>query len=357
MLFRSNVVVRGEGENTFREVVAKLSRRNLNFEDIAGIAYVENGECRITPERPFIPNLDHLPFPAWELLPRLKSSFFRDIYSSVIETSRGCSYGCEYCAVQSFWKRTYRKKTNERIIEELKYLKFKLGCDQIYFIDDVFALDAIEYTKLFEMMLKQNIKVKGFSQIRPDTVAENPEMIKLAARAGFWGFLVGFESYDDEELAIIGKIGSREINIRAAEILRQNNIGVYGVHMFGMPGFDRKKFAKTFKTGMEYSDTFRLSRFSPLPSTPVYKKLGVEGMIEDRSSRFVPYVHKLKTRGDRWMNLLYYWYEFRSLFSLAALKKICRSRGATRRLELRSYLVAFRYVAYLLLRKIGIRIL
>lgn len=351
-----DVVIRDEGEFAFREVIERFSSGSRDFSGIGGITFRKEGELHSTERRPMIQHLDDLPLPAWDLMPRLKSKFFPNTYASVVESSRGCPFHCNFCAVQSFWQRSYRKKSNARIVEEVEYLTRRMGCEQVYFIDDSFALNVREYTELFEMMLQRGLRVRGFSQIRPDTVANNPEMIRLAARVGFWGFLVGFDSYDDQELKSVSKTGGKEINDRAARILRENGIGIFGVHMFGMPGARSGSFATTFRYGMGNSDTFRMSRFSLIPGTPLFNELSAEGKVEERADRYVPYSHKVKMSPAqlRQYNLLYIWYEFRSLLGFGALVSFLRSRGIARILKWRAYIVAVRYVAYLVLRKIGL---
>lgn len=353
-----NLVVMGEGEYTFQKIINRLKQRCHDFSDIDGIAHKNSGEFKLTPPRKMIKNLDDLPMPAWELMPKIKSNFFPGLYASVIESSRGCPYTCEFCSIQSYWKRSYRKKSNERIVAELKHLKQELGIEQVYFIDDSFALNVKEYTNLFETMIREGLTVKGFSQIRPDTIANNPEMIKLAAKAGFWGFLVGFDSYNEEELKNVSKTGGIDINVKAAKILRENGIGIFGVHMFGIPGSTLKSFAKTFELGMQNSDTFRMSRFSLIPGTPIYDKYLQEEQVAQRDG-YVPYSHKIKInpQEERKMNRLYVWYEAKSLLSLRAIWKFVTAQGIARTLQWRAYLVAIRYAVYLLLRKIKITVL
>ncbi len=352
-------VVMGEGEYSFKDIIERMKKGECDFSDIPGLSFKKAGEYTITTPRPLLKTIDNLPFPAWHLMPQLRSNFFKGMHASVIESSRGCPYTCDFCAVQSFWKRSYRKKSNERIIEELKYLKTRLGCGQVYFIDDSFALNVKEYTELFEMMIRKNLTVKGFSQIRPDTVANNPEMIELAARAGFWGFLVGFDSYNEDELKMVHKSGGTDINNKASEILRKNGIGIFGVHMFGMPGIGLNGFKKTFKMGMRNSDTFRMSRFSLIPGTPLFSTMLQQNKVDEAPGRYVPYSHKIKTdkNRERKTNLLYVWYEFKSLLGLKAIAKFIKSRGISRKLQFRAYITATRYVLYLGLRKIGIEIL
>ena len=354
-----SVVIRGEGEYTFQEVVDRINQGSKDFSDIQGVSYLKEGQFVNSPDRNFIENLDQLPFPRWELMPRFKSNFFPGIFASVIESSRGCPYTCDFCAVQSFWQRRYRKKSNERIIAELEVLKRRLGYDQVYFIDDSFALNVKEYTELFETMIRKKVTVKGFSQIRPDTVANNPDMIKLAARAGFWGFLVGFDSYDEQALSEVHKTGGTKINIKAAEILRKNEIGIFGVHMYGMPGTGYRNFNKTFNLGMENSDTFRMSRFSLIPGTPLYNELAEKNMVEARTGKYVPHSHKIKSekRKSNMENVMYILYELRSLIGWKAIKKYITSAGIARTLQTRAYIVAIRYVFYLTYRKAGFEIL
>jgi len=352
-----DIVVLGEGEYTFKEIVERFASGKRDFSNIAGLAYKDKGEYKITPPRSFEPNLDNFPFPAWELLPPRKSVMFRNTRASVIETSRGCPFGCDFCTVQSFWKRSLREKSNERIVAELKHLKFKLGVGQLYIIDDCFCLNVKKYTELFEMMLRENVTVKFFVQgIRPDIVANNPNMMRLAARAGLWGCLVGFDSYNEDELSNVGKTGGMNVNVRASNIMRKNGIVVHGVHMFGIPGFSPAGFEKTFQLGMRYSDTFRISRFSLIPGTPLFNKMAAEGQVLRMRELYLPYQNRIKEDPKKLkkMERLYFLYVF---FGLLAIKEFIASRGNARRLKIRAYISSFRYVMYAFLRKVRLELL
>lgn len=212
-------------------------------------------------------DLDGSPIPRWDIAPKIKSRIFKT-YTGAMETSRGCPFHCDFCAIASFWN-SFRTKSNERIIEELKYLN-KSERRHVYLSDDSFGIGKTKHIELFESILSNGLDMKFFTQIRADAVANNPDMIKIAKRAGLYGVLIGFDSYDDVVLKGNSKTTNAEINNAAARILRENNIVVFGSHIYGMPG--QTSFEKTFKMGRKNSDLFAMPYFDGRPkyNRPAY---------------------------------------------------------------------------------------
>jgi anaerobic magnesium-protoporphyrin IX monomethyl ester cyclase len=354
-----DAVVMGEGEYAFRELVA-AKNAGADWHAIAGLAYLKNGGVVRTTERPFIKNLDELPFPARHLMPRFRSIFFPDRMSAEIETARGCCYGCDYCSITAFWKRTLRKKSNDRIMEELWHIKNDLGASQVYFIDDVFGVEVKEYTELFKRMVDEKIDIKWFTQIRPDTIAKNPDMIAWAARSGFFGALVGFEAYNDDILKGVGKVGSAALNQEAARVFRANKIVIFGVHMFNIPGQTVRDYWTTYLQGRRNSDIFRLSMFSPIPGTPIFDRFKKEGLIKQHDERQYPYAYYIEgSRRSKFMvNLMYYGIFLVHYFHpWTILTSFFHPDRLMRRMKVQAYIQNFRYVMYIFLRAIGLKVL
>lgn len=205
-------------------------------------------------------HLDDSPIPRWDLMPKIKSHTF-NTYTGAIEMSRGCPFKCDFCVIADFWH-SFRQKSNDRIIEELKYL-VKLDRKHIYLSDDSFGIGTNKHIDLLEKIISNNLNIKLFTQIRADTVANDPDMIKLAKQAGLYGVLVGFDSYDDNVLKQNSKTTSIEINNRAALILRENKIAIVGSHIYGLPG--SVSFENTFKYGRKNSDVFAMPYFDGRP--------------------------------------------------------------------------------------------
>jgi radical SAM superfamily enzyme YgiQ (UPF0313 family) len=218
-------------------------------------------------------NLDDSPIPRWGLVHPVKSRTF-NTYTGAMEMSRGCPFHCDFCSIASFWH-SLRTKSNDRIMEELTYL-YNINKRHIYLSDDCFGIDAEKHIALFDKILSSDIRVKWFTQIRADTVAKNPIMISLAAKAGLYGVLVGFDSYDDDVLHGNSKTTTTEINNECVRILRKNKIAIVGSHIYGMPG--QKSFERTFQMGRKNSDVFSMPYFDGRPKIekpsydPLYAK-------------------------------------------------------------------------------------
>ncbi len=190
-------VVMGEAEITLKELLAAIENKASDFSRISGIVYSDGNGMHRTMPRPFIRDLDESPFPAVNLMPDRISRWFPGRFTGAIEMSRGCPFECKFCAITQYWKRTFREKSNERIMEELRILKSR-NRTHIYLADDNFAMNARKYTDLFETVLKEGLNIKFFAQIRADTITDNQEMINMAAKAGMYGALVGFDTYDKD---------------------------------------------------------------------------------------------------------------------------------------------------------------
>ncbi len=259
-----DVIVRGEGEITFRELI-----KNQELEGISGISYKSNGSIIDNPDRPLIKNLDGLPYPAREL--RNKKTYYQIFQMPIdaIETSRGCPFKCTFCNIHIYYRGTYRTKSPERVIQEIKICLGNKKRKNIMIVDDNFTANINRVEKICDLIIKEEIKVDLTCQSRIDVIKKNPDIIKKMAKAGFWCFFLGIESFSQKSLdGIDKKIQFKDI-LEAVKILHENNIVIIGSMLVGSNLDEEEedinltiKFVK--KLGIDFP---LYSVMTPLPGT------------------------------------------------------------------------------------------
>lgn len=129
-------VIYGEGEETFLELLKNMPKKN--FDKIHGLVYKNGKKVIVNPRRPFIANLDNLPFPKRDLFPLKiyqeanKNSPYimrRPIYS--MQTSRGCVGICTFCSIHSVWQHCWRARSAKNVVDEIEFLIKKYGAGEI----------------------------------------------------------------------------------------------------------------------------------------------------------------------------------------------------------------------------------
>ena len=138
-------VVFGEGEETTRELIDFLEK-GKDISSVKGIGYKKEGQ-KFTERRPYIEDIDSLPFPARDLFPMkwysqatttIRGSWLR---TTNIMTSRGCPYNCIYCASKVMWNRNFRMNSAERVVDEMEFIINKYKLEALILVDDTFYIN------------------------------------------------------------------------------------------------------------------------------------------------------------------------------------------------------------------------
>lgn len=220
-----DIIVAGEGEVTFRELVEALEAGN-NIASVNGLIYRENGRQVKTPARGQMKKPDNLPLPARHLTDKYRSKYHFQLWDNpyLVETARGCPYRCSFCAVWKFHQGKYRAKAPEAIIQDLKKIPSTVAC----FVDDNFLDNVRRVDRLYQMIKAENIHLKYWMQGRADTIVKHPDIIKKWAEIGLESILVGFETFDQEKMSRYDKKGSVSKNEKAMEILLSQGVEMWG---------------------------------------------------------------------------------------------------------------------------------
>ncbi len=267
----------GEGEETLGELMDTLTgRSDRPLERILGLARPDDkaGERR-NPPRPDIDNLDALPFPAWDLvdIPRYRAIWQQrhGYYSMNMVTTRGCPYGCNWCA-KPIWGQRYNVRSPENVAAELGWLKATYRPDHIWFADDIFGLRPGWIEHFAEVVTGQGVATPFKCLMRVDLV--KPPVAQALAAAGCQTVWIGAESGSQPILDAMGK-GTTVAQIHAARrVLGQNGIKVGFFLQFGYPRETRADVECTLQmVRAALPDEIGVSVSYPLPGTRFYEQV------------------------------------------------------------------------------------
>jgi radical SAM superfamily enzyme YgiQ (UPF0313 family) len=270
-----DILVRGEGEFAFRELIEKGSSEN-----VSGLSYKENGRIIHNPDRPFLKNLDELKFPARHLVRKYNYKIL-NMNCDAIETSRGCPQGCKFCSTHVVYKRRWRSRAVENVIKELEVISENKKISDVFFVDDNMLVNMKRVGRLCIEIIRGKRegriekKLHFFFQGRLDSMAKHPYIVKLMAQAGFWLVLVGVEATDNEHLENVRK-GCKIENIKKGiKVLHENGIVVMGNVIIGTNLNDTiEDVIITIKRTRELSLDFpSFTLLTPFPSTDFYQEL------------------------------------------------------------------------------------
>lgn len=279
-----DVVVIGEGEETIKELLlAEQSGRSKR--EIAGIAYLENAEVVLTPEREPIADFDRLPLPDYSLVRYAKMRIFS------VGRVRGCGMNCEFCTV----KGKARFANPERLMEQIATLYETCGAKHFFIVDDLFGQDRKETLRLCHMLeeyqKRARVRLRLTVQIRLDK-AKDTEMLKAMREAGIFAVAIGFESPIPEELKAMDKRLRPEEMIALSRLYLQAGFLVHGMFIFGYPmreGADFKMAAKDrirhFRRFIKQArlDTVQVMLPIPLPGTELTRRLRAQNRVFSRN--------------------------------------------------------------------------
>jgi len=249
-------VVLGEGEMTMLELADALDKGG-DVKDVAGIAFRKNGGIARTKPRPQIKNLDELPFPNRELL---GGEYFSEVIGmrtsagrfTTMVTSRGCPYGCRYCACSAFTFRTVRFRSPENVVEEIEQL-WGDGYGEIGFVDDNFLLNPKRVERICELIRERKIKMNFWVEGRTDQASL--EVMKHLSKAGCKAIYFGIESGNEHVLRYYGKNITPDISRKAVSNAKKAGIDtVVGSFIVGAPIETKADVQNTFDFAMSLKD-------------------------------------------------------------------------------------------------------
>jgi radical SAM superfamily enzyme YgiQ (UPF0313 family) len=250
-LRHADAVVAGEAELVWRDVLDDLAAGRSR-----GIYRAERWH-----DLAELPRIDYWSLPLLKPDAFRTSWLYRQYFFWPIFFSRGCPHPCEYCAVQTYYQRSFRTRPTDAFIDEIRDMK-AIGAHRFLFLDD----NPIAHPEKAKEMLAALVpeRVQWVSQATIN-IARDAELLDLTERSGCRILSIGFESLSDESLASVSKQFNRPSRF-AEDIakLRVKGIQVIALVMVGLDGDSLETFPKTLRWLDENKISF-LKLFTPAP--------------------------------------------------------------------------------------------
>lgn len=260
----------GEAFLTWKIVLEKINCGDLDFSNTLGVIWRDkSGEPILNDTRPIIPDLDELPYPAWDLFP-LEEVYFKnssalfseDAYGAKrridINGSFGCRFVCRYCwhlgttgdmlikknetgtnDVVFTYGRNIRYHSPEYLISMVKELKERYNVDQTTFLDEnLMTMDVASgktwLSEICNLWIKEGLAPNRNCKTRSrkgvywsgtsHASLHRPELLDLMYESGCTHLVYGLESFDPDILKNLGKGSNRKNNINSVGTCMKSGI-------------------------------------------------------------------------------------------------------------------------------------
>ena len=267
----ADAVLLGEPETTLAELAAAwATETSPALTAVRGLALrAGDGGLDVTPPRPGSRDLDAMPLPAWDLVhvDDYRRAWHRahGHLSWNVATSRGCPYGCNWCAKPVFGRR-YAQRSPASVAEELRRLKFEVGVDHVWFADDLFGLTARWIGELADEIEGRDARIPFMIQCRADLIS--PSVARALARAGCREVWMGVESGSQRILDAMDKGTTVDEVLGATRALKSNGIRACWFLQLGYPGEQWEDVIATRDLARRaWPDDVGVSVAYPLPGT------------------------------------------------------------------------------------------
>ena len=325
--FDADVIVRGEGEATLRELVRALEA-GAALDGIAGLSYRGAGEMRHNPDRPVsrlaeseikLPNRAARVLRGYTLLGR---------QIDVVETSRGCTYDCSFCSIIEMRGRNFHPYAIDRVLADIADARAH-GARCVFLVDDNITLDVARFERLCRAIIDARLHRLDYivQAMTSPIVARGETLAPLMRRAGFRYVFLGIENILPQDLAFlragaknaIRDGGRRAGNAaeRATTILRRHGLLVVGGIIVGNPDDTRDSIEANLAFARRHVDWPYIQHPTPYPRTPMAREFRERGLIVserpedyDGTTAVVRSAHLpaeeiefLRWKAERWMKV------------------------------------------------------
>lgn len=205
-------VIRGYGSQALLELANELNKKEVNYNNVKGLAYRQNGRIAFNPMQDDFEvfHFSEIPYHLIEKNLDRYTRLKKEERIFPIFGSFGCPYGCTFCMRPYFYKDLKKRWVplqEKDVVDHIKFLIDKYKTNYIYFYDDTAFVDVGRMVKICELLIKEGIKIKlGFRGLRINELSKLTDNdLKTLVDAGVEKLHIGIESGSARMLDLIKK--------------------------------------------------------------------------------------------------------------------------------------------------------
>ena len=284
-----DVVVLGEGEETFLELVQKVDR-DEDWRGIEGIAWVdEAGTFQRNQARRRVTDVDEFPYPDWgawcieEYISRNQVTGVNLGRAMPILGSRGCPFDCKFCSNLGMWTLRYLMRDPVKLVDEMEFMKKQYDVSGFTFMDLTFVVDRKKTLAFANELISRHLNIHYQLPAGTRCEAFDEELAHALARSGLKNFAFAPESGSEEVLATVRKKIDLDRFYQAVEVVLQTDMTIGCFIVIGFPEDRPDTLRPTLRlvrrlAWMGVHDV-TVSQFTPYPGSDYYRQLEAEGQV------------------------------------------------------------------------------
>lgn len=278
-------LIGGEIDTIIGKLVDNILKGEGNLKDIPGIIFKEENSFIKTSFNTWETDLDNIPFPARDLMKN-------ELYvrpdtgepMATIQVTRGCPSQCIYCLTPMISGKVVRKRSVENVFAEISECYYKYGIKNFFFKADTFTIDSSWAEELCDRIINSDLYKKIEFTVNSRAKPLNITLLQKLKKAGCFMIAVGFESGNENTLKLIKKGTTVEDNLRAAKMIKEARLPLFGFFMIGFPWEDRNDVMNTLRFVFEIDPDFaEIHVAMPFVGTELYSACEKYGTIRSES--------------------------------------------------------------------------
>jgi anaerobic magnesium-protoporphyrin IX monomethyl ester cyclase len=275
-------MIRGEGEEACRRLVNALEGGD-RIEEIPSLSY-KTADGWVHNAWPGPLDLSTLKLPVRDK--RRLTWGYHILYSKIelLETSRGCTRGCNYCSMKHMYGRSFRTYPIERVMADLDDIYYKRKCRWVFIVDDNMVLNPKRVIEICDAVIAR--KYRGLNLVvQADCIsmAENEPMVRKMAQAGFRSVFLGIENVSKKNLEAAHKGDIVTASQKAVAMCHKYGLMVIGGLIFGFPDDDEDAIRRNYQFLEQINaDASYCQILTPYPKTGMREDLIAQGLVTNK---------------------------------------------------------------------------